>query len=167
MSARRVLAESLTSLLLASVWAAGCVVLPEPLPIPVADEPLIHINKNLLEPSLDDTAPVDRGDLAKYDVRTAVEDRDINGPLRYAWYSDFDPTTGIPVQNYVTCAGAELCVLAPCKAFISPLKDSHKLLLVVSEAALKSDVSTNPFDFPKDTAYDWVEWQVELTGDCP
>ena len=153
--------------LLAGLWLpSGCVIPPDPLPQSVGGDPLIHIVKSLVDPILDGTQVVSRGELAIFDVRKAVESRDTTGVLNYAWYGDVDDKSGIPLQFYKACDNSQLCILNACKGFVNGEEaDEHKLLLVVSDATLAAD-ATSPFGFPTGVAFDWVEWQVELHGEC-
>lgn len=157
---------TLASLCLCVFAPAGCVVVPDPLPEPSAGAPLLHIVKQNVDPSLDDTPPIDRNSAAVFDVVIAIEVRGTTGALHYGWYGDVQVGSGIPLQYYRTnCDDQPRCFLNPCTGFLTA-SDNHKLLLVVSDTPLPPAALTQ-FDFPAGAAFDWVEWQVELTGVCP
>ncbi len=145
----------------------GCFIPPDPLPDGDVVQPLIHIDKDRVEPKLSDSELLDRAGLGVFDARTAIVHPGIAaGKLHYAWYGDIDPQSGIPLPFYHACGNDPLCTLAPCKGLDKPNDDVHKLLLVVSSAPLPT-ASTAPFTFDDGVVFDWVEWQLNLIGECP
>ena len=154
-----------TALWLALCGLISCVVTPDPLPKADVGAPLLHIAKQFVDPLLESRIPINKGEPAIFDVRKAVEVRGTTGALHYGWYGDVAEGSGIPVVFYKACDDQPLCFLNACRGFINPKAPLHKLLLVVSDAALAND-ATSPVEFPAGTAFDWVEWQVELTGEC-
>ena len=127
---------------------------------------LVHIDKTKIEPALTSHVLMNRAGLGVFDVRTAPSTVCIDKALHYSWYGDYDETSGIPLPFYHACGSSPLCTLAPCKALVDPQIDQHSLLLVVSEEPLPAN-APSPFNFPADVAFDFVQWDIRLLGECP
>ena len=83
--------------------------------------------------------------------------------LHYYWYYDWDP--GDPVLDTAAiCQDKSTCSLGVCARPLAD-KSEHRLLVVVSSAALLA-TAVSPTDFPAGTAFDAVDWQIELKGTC-
>jgi len=144
----------------------GCVIPPDPLPVVDEEKPLIHIDKELIEPLLSAVDPINRGLIAQFDVRTAVITRDVTNVLHYTWYGDLNETSGIALPFYHACGNTSLCQLAPCNGLKKVKEIDHKLMLIVSDGPLRKKPE-DTFDFEEGVAFDWVEWSLKLEGDCP
>ncbi len=144
----------------------GCVVLPTTEPAPESGAPLVHISKKDVDPPLLDTPAILKKDVPThiFEVTGAVQQLNVTGLLRYYWYYDLKHQTGIPLEFYRACSPTQRCILTPC-TLPKPTKSDHRLLLVVSDGDLVENAK-DPYHFPAGTAFDSVEWQIQLVNEC-
>lgn len=84
--------------------------------------------------------------------------------LFYYWYWDLDPTKSWP-GTFAVCNDDPTCTIAPC-AKAKKINDIHTMLVVVATDRLKSSAKA-PFDFAEDVKFDFVQWQLQIKGNCP
>ena len=131
-----------------------------------ACQQIVHIEQLQLEPATAKSLVLDRGVPGVFDARVAAKTSCPSGGLHYAWHADLAEGSGAPPQLFRVCDDNPLCFLSACKAFSNAGKDAnHKVLLVVSDQTLPTDAQS-PFGFPAGAAFDFVEWQVDLNGEC-
>ena len=144
----------------------ACVVLPATEPAPDKGASIVHISKKDVDPPLLETPVILKKDVPThiFEVTGAVQQLNVTGLLRYYWYYDLKLQTGIPLEFYRACSPTQRCILTPC-TLPKPTKSTHRLLLVVSDGDLV-DIAKDPYHFPTGTAFDSVEWQIQLVNEC-
>ncbi len=158
-------AHALTTLL--ATLLAGCVI-PAPVSEPPAALPAsLKIIDGLVDPDVLTAVTIDRSEAISdlFDLTGAIERQNDDKELIFFWYYDYDAASdGLPPQIWQVCGSSPTCRLQVCKRFGKEY-DDHRLRVVVSNAALKAN-AVKPWEFPAGTAYDSIEWRIQLEGDC-
>jgi len=133
-------------------------------PLPVIPR-LVVINKADADPPLVTPYLLDRSSelTREFSIASAVTQIGGGPALRYYWYYDYSPK--VPFHFAQVCGTAPRCVLSVCQKAKATDKD-HFLRVVASNGDL-AETPKNPFDFASGTAFDSVEWRLELVGNCP
>jgi len=152
--------------LILSAMMPACVVVPD-----VADvqegQPVVTILDDKADPQAIVPQVIERQEpFAKFDVLGATKGYNLSGrPLNYFWYYDYTTKDNIPLPFYSLCGDSPRCLFSVCTK-PNPSKDSHRLLLVVSDSKLPPNAK-DPYDFPTGAAFDAIQWQLTLTKLCP
>lgn len=83
--------------------------------------------------------------------------------LHYYWYYDWDGSSTV-LDISAVCQSRLTCTVVVCSRPDNTAKE-HKLLAVVSSAALVEG-AVEPTDFPTNTVYDTVQWQLVSEKTC-
>ena len=134
----------------------------------VCEQPACSINiaADRIDPANLERTIVSRDSpFAAFSAESAVTTQGGCGPRQFDWYYDYTSAAGVPMPFYSLCGDGPSCVVSVCTKPNATDK-THRLLLVVSDGPLKTDAK-DPLDFPVGTAFDTVQWQLELVGVCP
>lgn len=145
---------------------AGCVVPAPEEPVLVTPPKFLMIDPGFVDPSPAGVTPVNRGEVAGKQFEIGVPlASEITTTVRYFWYYDYDPGGPGP-EFYSLCANSDdKCVLRVCLRPNSQ-ENIHQMLVVIADQKL-NPAAKHPFDFPKGTSVDAVQWTLKLTGNCP
>ena len=83
--------------------------------------------------------------------------------LHYYWYFDWNASDTV-LDGFAVCLPNATCTFKVCSR-PGNTKGGHTLLAVVSSAALLPE-AVSPTQFPPDTAWDAVQWNISSQGDC-
>ena len=151
-----------------TVTLVGCV-MPAPVSPPAIAEPAsLVIVDGKVDPEVLSQVKIIRSEGLSnaFDLSGAILRRNDDKPLHYFWYYDYDSAfTGVPTWTWQVCGSSPKCRLQVCKWSGNGF-DDHRLRVVVSNAAM-NDAAESLWDFPEGTAYDSIEWQLKLDGECP
>ncbi len=140
----------------------GCVVLPPTAEAPVDLTPFLTVLRASPEQYKPHTiADPNSGEAFRIE-QVATQQVD-ESALHYYWYYDWDGSSTV-LDISAVCQSHLTCTVVVCDR-PGNTKKEHKLLAVVSSAALV-DGAVQPTDFPTNTVYDTVQWQLVNEKTC-